>query len=140
MDRISSETRSKNMSRIRSRGNRTTEARLRAILIRSGINGWKVHGKLLTGTPDFYFPSLKLAVFVDGCFWHGCPQCGHIPKSNIEYWQTKIKRNQRRDKIVAKQLKSEGWLILRLWEHEVRDNTRAVIQKIRTRINRLQSK
>ncbi len=69
--------------------------------------------------PDFVFPARKLAVFVDGCFWHGCPLHATQPKQNAEFWRTKIARNQARDRLVTRTLRRAGWRVLRLWEHEL---------------------
>ena len=88
---------SKRMRAVRSRGNKTTEVSLRLGLARAGIKGWKIHAAGLIGSPDFYFPKRKLAIFVDGCFWHGCPKCGHVPTMNNQYWSKKIMRNRKRD-------------------------------------------
>ena len=86
--------RSKTMSAIKSKGNKTTEITFRMALVRASIRGWKLHPKGLPGNPDFIFPARKTVVFLDGCFWHGCPKCGHIPKTNIGYWRTKIQMNK----------------------------------------------
>lgn len=131
MDRVSPSTRSRNMSRIRSAGNMTTEKRLRAYLMRARISGWHIHASELIGKPDFIFPTEKVAVFVDGCFWHGCPRCGHTPKSNQRYWSPKLLRNRSRDKAVSRQLKKTGWNVVRLWEHEIRDTPIKVITQVR---------
>jgi DNA mismatch endonuclease (patch repair protein) len=88
-----SETHSRRMGAIRGKGNRTTEVRFRAMLVRAGIRGWTMQTKGIKGKPDFYFPKSKVAVFLDGCFWHGCPKCGHVPSVNRPYWKAKIKRN-----------------------------------------------
>ena len=74
----------------------------------------------MPGRPDFVFPSVKLAVFVDGCFWHGCPKHGHTPASNIEYWESKLARNRQRDKRVSAELRAKGWLVIRVWEHSLK--------------------
>lgn len=116
-----SEERSKYMSAIKGKHNRSTELTLRMALIRAGINGWKMHYKL-PGKPDFYFPQFKIAIFVDGCYWHGCPKCGHIPKTRSEYWKAKISRNIQRDKKNKKLLQNEGITVIRLWEHELKKN------------------
>jgi DNA mismatch endonuclease (patch repair protein) len=108
------------MRAIQSKGNVTTERKLRALLIRRGIVGWKMHVKALPGNPDFAFQDSKLAVFVDGCFWHGCPKCGHIPKTNAAYWRNKILRNMRRDEEIAKKIKGRGYSLLRFWECELK--------------------
>ena len=85
------------MSAIRGKSNRTTELRLRMALVRSGIEGWTLHSSALPGKPDFCFPKSRVAVFVDGCFWHGCDRCGHVPKTRSAFWQAKFERNQERD-------------------------------------------
>ncbi|HAS95461.1 TPA: very short patch repair endonuclease, partial [Candidatus Wolfebacteria bacterium] len=71
----------------------------------------------LTGSPDFIFRDKKVAVFIDGCFWHGCPRCYVKPKSNVEYWSDKIKRNRARGREVNRKLQQLGWTALRFWEH-----------------------
>jgi DNA mismatch endonuclease, patch repair protein len=76
-------------------------------------------GSKLTGRPDFVFPKLKLAVFVDGCFWHGCPKHGTRPKANAGFWLAKITGNKARDRRVNRLLRAEGWRVLRIWEHEL---------------------
>ena len=92
---------------------------MRMLLVRAGISGWHVQPKGIVGNPDFIFPDARIAIFVDGCFWHGCPKCGHIPKSNKKYWQAKILRNMERDKRLRSELQQEGWTVLRVWEHEL---------------------
>jgi len=110
---------SKRMGAIRGRGNRTTEARFRAILVRAGIRGWTLNTKDLQGKPDFFFPAERVAVFIDGCFWHGCPQCGHVPSVNRPFWKAKIERNQERDRNTNLLLRQERIQSFRLWEHEL---------------------
>src|ERR1700728_3052304 len=92
-----SSDRSQNMRAIRSTANATTEKRLISLLLRCRLRGWRVRPKDIPGTPDFVFPRSRLAIFCDGCFFHGCPKCGHIPKTNVAYWRAKILRNRRRD-------------------------------------------
>lgn len=125
-----SRLRSKQMAAVRSQGNRTTELALRMALIRAGISGWKINDKSVLGKPDFYFTTSRLAVFVDGCFWHGCPICGHIPKTNTAYWETKIMRNSERDKKVNCYLLGIGIQILRIWEHELCHDRNRVLNTI----------
>ncbi len=80
-----------------------------------------MHEKSLPGCPDFVFVSAHLAVFVDGCFWHGCPICKRtMPATNATFWRSKIQRNKSRDVIVGRQLRTCGIRVLRLWEHELR--------------------
>lgn len=130
---------SRRMSAVKSRGNKTTERRLRAALVRSGIAGWNVNPPGLTGNPDFYFPRSKLALFVDGCFWHGCSKCGHVPTANNNYWSTKLRRNMERDALKTKLLTDEGIKVLRFWEHEIQANIDmclSLIQKVVTKKRR----
>lgn len=84
--------------------------------------------------PDFVFPKLKLAVFVDGCFWHGCPIHATQPKQNAEFWRTKIAGNQARDLLVTRHLRAQGWRVLRLWEHEL---TRKYERRLLARLRRV---
>jgi DNA mismatch endonuclease (patch repair protein) len=78
------------------------------------------------------FPKLKLAVFVDGCFWHGCPSHCNIPVQNRSFWKKKLDANRRRDKLVRRTLQSRGWRVLRIWEHELtRRNERRLLAQIR---------
>lgn len=110
--------RSEVMSRIKGTGNKDTELRLIGIFKTHGITGWRRRWPL-DGKPDFAFPKLKLAVFVDGCFWHGCPIHATQPKQNAEFRRSKISRNQTRDRFVTRTLRRAGWRVLRVWEHEL---------------------
>jgi DNA mismatch endonuclease (patch repair protein) len=112
-------TRSKTMAAIRSKGNKSTELRLRMALVRARIGGWTMHDRTLPGTPDFYFDRAKIAVFVDGCFWHGCPRCGHTPKTRSEFWIAKFQRNQERDIRTARLLQKANVRVIRFWEHQI---------------------
>ena len=116
--------RSQVMAAIRSTGNRTTEEALASAFRRLGVKGWCRHVDL-PGKPDFVFRKQRLAVFVDGCFWHNCPKHGHIPHSNREYWRKKLKRNQERDRDTNRELRKRGWRVLRIWEHSVKDSPAA---------------
>jgi DNA mismatch endonuclease (patch repair protein) len=104
------------MSLIRGRGNKDTELRLIAIFREHRISGWRRLHRL-HGRPDFVFPREKLVVFVDGCFWHGCPKHATWPKQNAEFWRIKILGNRRRDRGVNRQLRKTGWRVVRIWEH-----------------------
>jgi DNA mismatch endonuclease (patch repair protein) len=146
-DVFSKAKRSQVMSRIRSRGNKDTEERLAAVFRTHGITGWRRQVALRfavpapaastdtasrspTGRvrPDFVFRREKLAVFVDGCFWHGCPEHFRRPKSRRKFWDAKISGNQARDAATTRGLRKSGWRVLRLWEHElgVKSETRLV--------------
>jgi DNA mismatch endonuclease (patch repair protein) len=116
-DFLSREHRSALMSRIRGRGNKETELALAKLLRRHGVKGWRRHQSIF-GKPDFIFPKARLAVFVDGCFWHGCPKHGTRPKSNRSYWHRKLSRNKPRDKLVNRELQKLGWRVFRIWQHE----------------------
>ncbi len=107
------------MSRIRGRGNKGTELALAKLLRRQGITGWR-RNQSVFGKPDFIFPRLKLAVFVDGCFWHACPKHATKPKNNRAFWRQKFSRNKKRDALVTRTLRRTGWRVLRVWEHTLR--------------------
>ena len=113
--------RSEIMSRVRSRGNLATEVQLLRFFRAQRIRGWRRTFPLF-GHPDFVFPKDRLAVFVDGCFWHGCPHHGSIPATNTDFWLDKIERNKARDRLVNRELRSQGWYILRFWQHELKDS------------------
>ncbi|MBE7539555.1 MAG: DNA mismatch endonuclease Vsr [Opitutaceae bacterium] len=104
------------MSRIRSSGNKDTELRLIEIFKVRGITGWR-RGYTMVGKPDFVFAKIRLAVFVDGCFWHACPKHFRLPQSRTEFWTQKISRNQDRDRLVNRTLRKNGWKVVRIWEH-----------------------
>lgn len=142
------------MSRVRSRGNESTELRLIQVFRANGITGWRRGCSLSLGSgvrglasgirtrnpknlepktknlrrvrstgrvhPDFIFPRLRVAVFVDGCFWHGCPRHATQPKTNAKFWRDKIEGNRARDRLVTRQLHRSGWKVIRVWEHELR--------------------
>lgn len=103
------------MSRVKSRGNASTEQRLIRLLREYKITGWR-RGVKLPGSPDFVWREARLAVFLDGCFWHGCPVHGSIPVTRKEYWSQKLARNVLRDREVSEKLRARGWAVLRLWE------------------------
>jgi len=113
-------TRGQLMARVHSKGNKTTEARLIGLLRSSKITGWRRHQRIF-GRPDFVWPKKKLAVFVDGCFWHG-HGCGKnlSPQTNSKAWEIKLRRNQKRDRLVTKTLRVMGWRVVRIWECELR--------------------
>ena len=119
------------MSRIRGSGNKETELRLMGIFKAHGVIGWR-RNVVVCGKPDFVFPKLKLAVFVDGCFWHGCPLHATQPKTNAKFWREKIARNQARDRLVTRTLRRAGWSVLRIWEHELmRKHERRLLARLR---------
>lgn len=147
-DVFSKSKRSEVMRRIRGCGNRDTEMAFIKLLKAAGITGWRRHFALScdtrTGTqtrvsgrsrrvkPDFVFAGPRLAVFIDGCFWHGCPRHATAPKTNAEFWAAKRAENRARDRYVNRVLRRRGWRVVRIWEHELRSGrnpvTRLAIQ------------
>jgi DNA mismatch endonuclease (patch repair protein) len=137
--------RSEVMSRIRSRGNKDTELALAKLLRRHKITGWRRHIQISTShrpspqrgegvrvRPDFVFSRVRLAIFVDGCFWHGCPKHATKPKNNRAFWHRKLSANKTRDRLVNATLRRAGWRVLRIWEHElVCKNEARLLSRIR---------
>ena len=128
MDHVSKEVRSKIMAAVRSRGNTTTELPLGKLLWAAGLRGYRKHWKV-RGKPDFAWPGRKIAVFVDGCFWHGCPLHFRQPSTNRTFWRNKIEANRLRDRTTTGLLRKKGWRVVRIWEHELRD-TKKVLRRI----------
>jgi DNA mismatch endonuclease (patch repair protein) len=140
--------RSEVMSRIRGRGNKDTELALAKLLRAHGIGGWRRHLQVriaergtrnrtsskpgvqrtarptFTVRPDFVFKEVRIALFVDGCFWHGCPKHATRPKNNAAFWRKKLTANVARDRRVNRALRAAGWRVLRIWEHELKRGTR----------------
>src|ERR1700685_4156251 len=125
MDVFSPDQRSRIMSRIRSRGNESTELRLISIMRRHGISGWR-RGSSLPGKPDFVFPHHRVIVFVDGDFWHGNPARFRLPTTHRVYWRAKIEANKRRDRQITHMLRCAGWSVIRLWESALCDEQEVV--------------
>lgn len=111
------------MGQIRSKGNKSTELRVVDIFRQHGVTGWRRHWPV-AGRPDFVFPKAKVALFVDGCFWHGhdCRVFRH--SQNVDYWDAKIARNKRRDRRVSRALRAAGWSVVRVWECQLKEPTR----------------
>ena len=122
--------RSEVMSLIRSSGNKATELRLIEIFREYGITGWRRNQPLL-GKPDFTFRRERVVVFVDGCFWHGCPKCYKRPKSNQEFWDAKIANNRKRDRLVSRELRRLGWQVIRVWQHQLENSAKVAGRVIR---------
>jgi DNA mismatch endonuclease (patch repair protein) len=123
MDTFSKKKRSEIMSKVKSSGNRSTEIKMIDFFKKYGIKGWRRNSSI-TGKPDFIFPKAKIALFIDGCYWHGCPQHCRMPSSNQDYWKKKIARNIKRDKEVTKELRAKNWTVIRVWEHELKVKTK----------------
>ena len=119
------------MSRIRGRGNKDTELALIKLFRSNQITGWRRNYPVF-GKPDFVFRKIRLAIFVDGCFWHVCPRHFSRPKSNSEFWEMKFASNKARDRLTTKTLRSKGWRVLRIWEHDLTGKSGVrTIQRIR---------
>lgn len=105
---------------------------LRLALARAGVKGYRLHLKDVPGRPDIAFPKSKLAVFVNGCFWHRCPECNlRIPKTHREFWKKKFELNQERDKRMVDEATSAGWRVLTIWEHEVKKDLAGCVMRIK---------
>ena len=125
-----SPARSRAMAAVKSKGNKTTELRLRLGLVRAHVRGWKLNVKGIKGRPDIFFPETGVVVFADGCYWHGCEKCGHFPSVNGKFWKTKILRNRERDAAVTRHLSGEGYHVIRLWEHELAEDLTKCVEQI----------
>ena len=139
------------MSRIRSRGNAATEMALAKLFRRNKITGWRRHFEIrgraalprrqspatehrrptnFRVRPDFVFRRARLAVFVDGCFWHGCPRHATNPKNNRTFWRRKFSRNKKRDALVTRALRRAGWRVVRIWECALKKNPLNCVKRI----------
>jgi DNA mismatch endonuclease, patch repair protein len=128
------------MAQIRGRGNKATELAFMRLLRHHGITGWRRHMAITLprskGTaarsrsprvrPDFVFPKLKVAIFVDGCFWHGCPIHATSPASNSLFWSKKLQTNKKRDLKVNRLLRRKHWSVVRFWEHQLKGGSRLI--------------
>lgn len=118
VDTVDRTERSRIMRLVRSSGNKSTEAVLVGLLRKARLTGWRRRLDL-PGRPDFAFPTSRLAIFVDGCFWHGCPKHLRLPATNRRYWVQKIGRNVARDRAVRRALTGRAWRVVRIWEHDL---------------------
>ena len=129
-DVFTKEKRSEVMSRIKGKGNKDTELVMIQILRSNHISGWRRNQAVL-GKPDFVFSKQKVALFVDGCFWHGCPEHSNMPQNNREFWEKKLQGNKDRDKLVTRELRKMGWKIIRVWEHELKHPSKVAAKLLR---------
>lgn len=118
-DTFTKPQRSAIMRAVKAQGNQSTEMKLIALFRARRITGWRRNYKL-PGRPDFVFPNQRVALFADGCFWHGHTCRNVTPAANAEYWKQKIKRNRARDKSVTRALTQKGWRVVRLWECQIK--------------------
>ena len=124
-DTFSIEKRSEIMRKVKSNRNKSTELKLIQFFKENRICGWRRNFKLY-GKPDFVFPKQRLAIFVDGCFWHGHNCRNTKPKDNAGYWESKINRNKNRDVQVTETLTNKNWTVIRIWECELKNTTRLI--------------
>ena len=117
------------MSRIRGHANKDTELALMQLLRRHGVSGWRRNQKVF-GKPDFLFRRNRLALFVDGCFWHGCPKHCKIPVGNRAFWKKKFAANKARDRRVNRELRKLGWRVVRIWEHDLSKRGDSCLRRI----------
>jgi len=120
--------RSRIMRNNKSRGNLSTELRFLRLLRAEGIRGWR-RGIALRGRPDFVFAQARLAIFIDGCFWHGC-RCRRLPTRNRDFWREKFRGNQTRDRQTTNALRRTGWNVIRVWEHQLKKSPDQVLQRV----------
>ena len=126
-----SETTSKIMSSIRAK-NTKPELMLRKALFHSGLSGYRLHWKKVPGRPDISYPGKKIAIFVNGCFWHRCPHCNpSFPKTHVEFWQEKFDKNVERDKRKINDLKKLGWKVLVFWECKIKEDLEGCVSIVR---------
>lgn len=131
-DNLTPEDRRKTMRAVKGKGT-SLERRLSAMLAGMQLSGWKKNVSDIVGKPDVVFPEERVVIFVDGCFWHGCPYCNRkLPETNREYWERKIRHNVERDKRNTQALIDDGWRVIRIWEHEMRNA--ATRRRIHSRI------
>jgi DNA mismatch endonuclease (patch repair protein) len=120
------------MARIRARDTKP-ELLLRRALFASGIRGWRLHVRDLPGRPDLAFRRRKVAVFVDGCFWHGHPDF-FTPGKSGAYWDAKISRTKERDRLANEALAAAGWTVLRFWDFEVETDLDVCVERVHAAI------
>lgn len=125
-DVFDSKKRSDIMSKVRSNNNKSTELALIKFFKENKITGWK-RNYPVKGHPDFVFLDKKIAVFVDGCFWHGHDCRNTRPSDNAEYWQRKRERNIKHDKEVTAMFENRGWTVIRIWECELKNKNRSAL-------------
>ncbi|MFD0863218.1 very short patch repair endonuclease [Sungkyunkwania multivorans] len=112
--------------------NTKPEILFRKALWKAGFRGYRLHQKKLPGRPDIAFTTKKVAIFVNGCFWHRCPHCKlKLPKSNTQFWEEKFTKNIRRDQAKQAELAKHDWKVLVVWECELKKNMEAQVEKVK---------
>lgn len=116
------------MSKVRSKNNKSTELKLIQIFRENNITGWR-RNYPVKGHPDFVFLDKKVAVFVDGCFWHGHDCRNTRPSDNADYWNKKRERNKKHDKEITEMFETRGWTVIRIWECELKKKNKELLNK-----------
>jgi len=119
-------TRSEVMKKVRAKGNKSTELKLIKIFQEQSIHGWK-RSYQVKGHPDFVFLDKRVAIFVDGCFWHGHDCRNTRPQENREYWKSKRERNIAHDLVVTASFEKRGWIVIRIWECELKKKNQFIL-------------
>jgi len=120
VDTVSEKKRSEIMKASKPKGNKSTELKLIQIFKENDVKGWRRNYKIAESSPDFVFIKKKIAIFVDGCFWHGHNCRSLRPKTNQNYWDEKISKNKERDQNIKRKLEDRGWIVFRIWECEIK--------------------
>lgn len=137
-DVFSKEKRSKVMAAVKSTGNVSTEIRVVQAMKAARVRGWRRHmslrisdkGVVITTRPDFVFKEKRVAVYLDGCFWHGCPSHRTFPKSNRAWWRAKLLANVARDQRLNRLLRQQKWCVVRIWEHDVKSDPHRCVRRV----------
>lgn len=112
------------------------ELQLRRTLWANNIRGYRLNWKKVPGSPGIAFPGKKIAIFVNGCFWHRCPICDlPLPKTNTKFWETKFKRNVERDRLKTQRLRDLGWKVIVIWECEIKKDILLQVKKVQALLN-----
>lgn len=130
-DTVSQKKRSEIMKANKPKGNKSTELKLIQLFKQLGLKGWRRNYKIAGAIPDFVFLKKRIAIFADGCFWHGHNCRNLTPKQNSEYWQKKIENNRIRDKEINERLDRKGWKVIRIWECEIKEKNKERLKKER---------
>lgn len=127
-DTVSKKKRSQIMKANKPKDNKSTELKLIQLFKQLGLKGWRRNYKIAVAHPDFVFLEKKIAVFADGCFWHGHNCRNLTPEQNSEYWQKKLENNRIRDKQINERLEGKGWEVIRVWECEIKEQKKATLK------------
>jgi len=130
-DTVSQKKRSEIMKANKPKGNKSTELKLIELFRQLNMKGWRRNYKIAGAIPDFVFLKKRIAIFADGCFWHGHNCRNLTPKQNSEYWQKKIENNRIRDKQIHERLERKGWKVIRIWECEIKEKNKEKLKLLK---------